>query len=162
MSSRLVVMTFDDESDASALLGDLRKVAHGGQLHLTDTAVVHKNIDGKVHVDSELSTGTEIGPVVGTAFGSLLFFMFPVVGTFGGAALGGWVGSKVEHGIDKEFVQEVRESLKPGGSTLCLMASSDDPEPVLVVMRHYHGEVHLRTLKLEVEQALHGSGGSTT
>lgn len=164
MSSRLVVMTFDNESDASTLLGDLRQVAHVGQLHLTDTAIVRKDLDGKVHVDNEMSTGTEVGAIAGSVFGSLLLLMFPVAGMVGGAALGGWLGSKIDHGVDGKFVNDVRDSMKPGGSALFLMASSGDPEAVLAVMRRYRGEVYQTTLKPEVEQALrdalHGPEGT--
>jgi uncharacterized membrane protein len=77
----LVVVTFDIESDAREALHALRALEKEGVLHLTDTAVVAKDLDGKVHVKNEWSSGTEIGAVVGGAVGLLTSFFFPVAGT---------------------------------------------------------------------------------
>ncbi len=154
MDTRLVAMIFDDETEASAVLDDLRKVAWRGQLHLTDTAILHKDADGKAHLKNEMSTGTEVGAVTGALAGGLLFLMVPVVGQIAGVAVGAWVGSKLNTGVESALVKEVTETLQPGQSALFLIVSSGDPDAVLEALQGRHGHVYQTTLKPEVEAAL--------
>src|SRR4026209_2784047 len=100
MDTRLVAMIFDSENEASPVLVDLRNTARQGHLHLTDTAIVRKDADGKTHVKNEVSTGTEVGAVTGALAGGLLFLMVPVVGQIAGVAIGGWLGSRANTGVE--------------------------------------------------------------
>jgi uncharacterized membrane protein len=154
MDTRLVAMIFDSESEASSVLDDLRKVAWKGQLHLTDTAIVRKDADGKTHVKNEMSTGTEVGAAAGALAGGLLFLMVPVVGQIAGVAVGGWIGSRANTGVETALVKEVTETLQPGQSALFLIVSSGDPDAVLATLQGHHGHVYQTTLKPEVEAAL--------
>jgi uncharacterized membrane protein len=155
METRLVAMTFDSETEASEVLTDLRQVAWLGQLHLTDTAVVSKDLDGKTHVKNEASTSTEIGAVSGAVAGGLLLLLVaPGIGQIAGAAVGGWIGSRRHSGVEADLVNEVTESLKPGQSALFLMISSGDPDAVLASLEGRHGHVYQTTLRPEVEAAL--------
>jgi uncharacterized membrane protein len=154
MDTRLVAMIFDSEIEASAVLEDLRKVARRGQLHLTDTAIVQKDADGKPHVKNEMSTGAEVGALTGALAGGLLFLMVPVVGQIAGVAVGSWVGTKFHTGVETALIKEVTETLQPGQSALFLIVSSGDPDAVLDALRGRHGHVYQTTLKPEVEAAL--------
>src|SRR5215203_5134145 len=121
METRLVAMTFDSETEARAVLDDLRNIAWRGQMHLTDTAIVRKDADGKTHVINEVSTGVEVGALTGAVVGGLLLLMIPGVGQIAGAAVGGWIGTKHHTGVEADLVKEVTEGLEPGQSALLLM-----------------------------------------
>jgi uncharacterized membrane protein len=154
MDTRLIAMIFDSENEASAVLDDLRKIARRGHLHLTDTAIVRKDADGKTHVKNEVSTGTEVGAVTGALAGGLLFLMVPVVGQIAGVAIGGWLGSRANTGVETALVKEVTVTLQPGQSALFLIVSSGDPDAVLATLQGRHGHVYQTTLRPEVEAAL--------
>ena len=154
MGTRLVAMIFDSESEAASVLEDLRKVAWKGQLHLTDTAIVRKDADGKAHVKNEMSTGAEVGALTGAVAGGLLLLMAPGFGHIAGAAVGGWIGTKFDTGVESALVKEVTETLQPGQSALFLIISSGDPDAVLASLQGRHGHVYQTTLNPEVEAAL--------
>jgi uncharacterized membrane protein len=154
MDTRLVAMIFDSESEASSVLDDLRKVAWKGQLHLTDTAIVRKDADGNAHVKNEMSTGVEVGALTGAVAGGLLFLMLPGVGQIAGAAVGGWIGTRFDTGVESALVKEVTETMTPGQSALFLMISSGDPDAVLASLQGRHGHIYQTTLRPEVEAAL--------
>ena len=61
--SDLVVITFTTQDAGLAALKHIRDVEHASGLTLSDTAVVEKDADGKVHVKNEVSSGTEVGAV---------------------------------------------------------------------------------------------------
>jgi uncharacterized membrane protein len=80
--------------------------------------------------------------------------MIPAVGQIAGAAVGGWIGSRLHSGVEADLVKEVTEVLKPGQSALFLIVSSGDPDAVLASLQGHHGHVYQKTLRPEVEEAL--------
>ena len=128
----------------------------GGRLRLTDTAVVARDLDGKVHVKNEWSSGAKIGAVAGGFLGLLTSFLFPVVGTAAGAAAGAWLGSTFDTGVDGAFVGDIGRSLRPGRSALFLMIGEADPAALRAALEPYAGQGHVlqMTLSSEREEAL--------
>jgi uncharacterized membrane protein len=154
--ANLVVITFDLESEAHDALRAMRRLEKEGVLHLTDTAVVEKDVNGHVHVKNEWSAGTEIGAVAGGFLGLLTSFFFPVVGTVAGAAAGGWIGSTFNTGVDGAFVEDVSRSLRPGRSALFLMIGGADPAALRAALEPYAGQGHVlqTSLSAEMEESL--------
>ncbi len=152
----LLVLTFDVESEARDALRAMRGLEGAGVLHLTDTAVVAKDLDGKVHIKNEWSSGTEFGAVVGGLAGLLTSFFFPVAGVAVGAVAGGWIGSTFNTGVDGEFVRDVRESLQPGRSALFLMIGEANPAALRAALQPYAGQGHVlqTSLSSEMEEAM--------
>ena len=155
--SQFVAITFDAADQALAALGSVRALEKEGKLHLKDTAVVTKDSDGKVSVKNEASSGTETGAVVGGIVGAMLFFIFPVAGILGGAAIGALVGRAVSPGVDGGFVKEVADDLPAGGSALFLLIKDGDIGLLIGSMRRYEGRVKQTTLDEEAEKALEES-----
>ncbi len=151
--AQLLVLTFDDERDAAAVLRSVRQIERDGRLHLQDTALVSKDADGKVHVKNEVSSATEIATVGGALLGPLLMFMFPLVGIVVGAAGGALVGRFLDRGIDSGFVDEVKRELKPGQSALFLLGDGE-PDAIQAVLRGHKGRVHQTTVSPELEAEL--------
>jgi uncharacterized membrane protein len=156
--SNLIAITFDGQQQAGEALRALRQIERRGQLHLTDTAVVSKDADGRVHTKNELDSGVELGiGVVGT-LGLLISVAFPVAGIAGGLAGGAWAGSKIHAGIDREFLARLRNDLRPGTSALLLMVAEVKPRAIPEIreaMRPLHGAVYDTTLSPEAQQVLH-------
>ena len=146
--SDLVVIAFTTQDAGLAALKHIRDVEHATGLSLSDTAVVEKDADGKVHVKNEVSSGTEIGAVGGGLLGLLLgVVFFPVLGI--GAAIGHSVGSHVDQG----FVKDVQAELTPGTSALFAVVNSN-PGALVTAVQGFQGKVYQTTLDTELEESL--------
>ena len=155
--SNLIAITFDDPRQASEALEALRKIEHRGLLHLTDTAVLRKDADGRVHTNKELDSGVELGIGVAGTLGLLVAIAFPVAGVAAGLAGGAWAGSKMHLGVDKNFMESLQNALRPATSALLLMVDKVKPEAVPDVrqaMQPLHGTVYETTLPPDAEQRL--------
>jgi uncharacterized membrane protein len=151
--NQLIVLTFDTADAAKETLKSVRQVEHDGRLSLKDTAVVTKAADGKVHVDNEVSSATEICTVTGAILGPLLMFMFPIAGIAIGAGAGALIGRMLDQGVDGKFVKELKEGLQPGQSALFLVGTGDSTALVSAVRGH-KGKVFQTTVSSELEEEL--------
>jgi uncharacterized membrane protein len=146
--SKLIAITFDGPQQASEALRAIREIERRGRVHLTDTAVVTKDADGRVHTKNELDSGVELGiGVVGT-LGLLVGIAFPVAGVAAGLVGGAWAGSKIHAGIDKKFVESLRTDLRPETSAL-LLAVADQPPAIPEIheaMLPFNGTVYTQHL----------------
>jgi uncharacterized membrane protein len=152
--SNLVVITFDNETDAGAALKSLRSIEKLGQLSIEDTAVVVKDQSGKVKVQNEVSGAVETGAVVGGSLGLLLSFMFPVAGIAIGAGGGALVAKFLNTGVDGDFVKDMKEELKPGTSALFVVGRGSNHVVVLQALEPFKGTVYQTTLPPELEDEL--------
>jgi uncharacterized membrane protein len=150
----LVVMTFDNETDAGNVMSSLRGLEKQGQMSIEDTAVLVKDQTGKLRVDNEASGATETGAVVGGSLGLIMSFMFPVVGIVVGAAGGALVGKLLERGVDGNFVKDVGEELQPGTSALFITGRGSNHEAVLRALEPYKGRLYQTNLSSELEDEL--------
>src|SRR3954466_3975637 len=128
--SDLIVLMFNDEYQASSAMSALRELEKNQAIAFEDTAVISKDQTGKVTVKNEVSSATETGAVVGASLGLLVTAFFPVVGIAIGALGGAGVGALLGEGVDRKFVTEVTEALKPGTSALFLLIKHAVPAVV--------------------------------
>lgn len=150
--SYIVVNIFDHENDASGVHDYLREA---NLIDLNDSAVVHKDHDGKVHIKNETYLGKRIGIIGGGALGLLIAgVMFPVAGLALGALAGGLLGKKVSQEIDSKFVKDVSEQLTPGSSALFIIVRSETPDETLETMKKYKGKLYYTALPAETEEKL--------
>jgi uncharacterized membrane protein len=152
--SDLIVVTFDNVEDAAKLRADLRKLEHDGRLSLNDAAVIEKDAAGKVHIQDEIDTGIKMGALTGGLLGMLLSFMFPIVGLVIGVGGGAMVGKLMDMGVDKNFIKDVTEALKPGASAIFVIIGKGDPTAALATIRPYEGTLYQTTLPSELESEL--------
>ena len=149
--SDLVVILFDAEADAAAALSTIRSVEKGGGIHLTDTAVITKDLTGNVHMKNEFSTDAESGAVIGAVLGLIL----PGIGSIIGAAAGAFIGSKMgDTAIDGAFEKSVAEALEPDMSALFLMTDGGDPAALAGALEPYEGHVFQTTLSQDFQDEL--------
>jgi uncharacterized membrane protein len=152
--SDLIVTTFDNVDDAKNLRAELRKLEREGMLGLDDAAVITKESDGKVRVHDEVDKSVVFGALAGGLLGTVLSFMFPIAGLVIGLGGGALVGKLMDMGVDKKFIQDVTESLKPGTSALFILVSGGDITNVLAAIRPYQGTLYQTTLPTDLENEL--------
>jgi uncharacterized membrane protein len=151
--SQLIVVSFDDMEQAQQVLDTLKKQLSQGTVKIDDAAVIVKDESGKVKVKNQADTGVKWGAFGGGVLGVLLAgIFFPLAGIAIGAAAGALIGKSLNLGVDKKFVQDVTESLKPGSSALFVIGSGN-PAVVRAAFEPYKGTLLQTTLDTEgVEQ----------
>ncbi len=152
----LIVMTFDNVDEAGKVRESLAQRDIRNLVSLDDSAVIVKDADGKVKVKNEIDRGVKVGVAGGGLLGLFVGFMFggPIGAAVVGAAGGAVVGSLTDLGIQKSFVKEVSESLKPDSSALFLIVRNANPNAVVAALRPYKGEVYHTSLPTEAEETL--------
>ena len=155
MTTRLIVMLFENKDDAHNVLRDLKKLETEGQIEIDDFAIVVKDINGKVAVDKTAAYGAKKGALVGGLLGLLLAgLFFPLAGIAIGAGGGALIGKMSQLGIDKEFIQEVVDKLTPGSSALFVTGERGAAEVAIRAIDPYKGTVYHTNLDEEVEEQL--------
>jgi uncharacterized membrane protein len=152
--NQLVVIAFDHFDDARAALRSLRGLEAEGRIRFEDTALIERDPDGTVHVKNEVSGTTETAAVIGAAIGGFVGFLFPLLGVAIGAAAGTAIGATLQTGVEGTFVDDVKESLRPGRSALFLVIKESDADATIAALRRFRGDVLQSTLTSEAEDAL--------
>jgi uncharacterized membrane protein len=152
--NQLLVVAFDHFDDARTAMARLRSLEREGRIRFEDTAIVERDPDGTTHVKNEVSGTTETATVLGAAIGTIVSFAFPLVGLALGAAAGAAIGAALDRGVSPRFVDDVKETLKPGRSALFLVVKEADLDAVLATLREFRGDVIQTTLPTETEEAL--------
>lgn len=153
--SELIVLTFEDTEQAGLVLEALKKVDHSGYLKIDDAAVVVKDESGKIHVKNQTDTGVKWGAFGGGMLGLILASVFfPLAGLAVGVIGGALIGKSLDMGVDKKFVKDVTETLKPGTSVLFVLGSSSNPAAVAGAFRPFQGTIYQTTLPTEAVEQL--------
>jgi uncharacterized membrane protein len=150
----IVVLTFDNMEDAGKVRESLRKLEKEGQLSLDDAAVVVKDEKGKIQVKGQMDRGVGVGMVGGGLLGLLLMGIFPVGGIILGVLAGAGIGASLGLGVDKKFVKQIQEELKPGMSALFILSRQSNPAAVVAAVSPYSGHVYQTSLSPEDEATL--------
>ena len=153
--SHILVITFEDEDQAPKVLESLKSLQSSGNLNLDDASVIVKNADGKVHVKGMVEKGVKAGSIVGGAFGLLVGgLLFPIAGLALGVAGGALVGKTFETGVDKKFIQDVRDSLTPSTSAILFIVSSENIGLLIQALEPYSGKIYQSSFDSEAEEEL--------
>jgi uncharacterized membrane protein len=158
----LIAIGYPDETTAAEAAAEVHRLADELIIQPDAVASIVCDKEGKYHVSTShhpVSGGASWGMFWGFFFG-ILFFV-PVLGMAVGAGLGAMFGKLEKSGIDKEFIRQVREMLKPGTSALFLVIEKVTPDKAVEAMSQFGGTVLKSSLSKETEQdlqdALHGS-----
>jgi uncharacterized membrane protein len=152
--SSLVVITFDNPDEAHELRLQLKELQKEGQINVEDSAVIRKDENGKIHVVNEVDKTVMGGAAVGGLLGMLLFILFPVAGIALGAAGGALIGSTLDRGVDKKFVKQVSEELKPNSSALFMVTNEANVTAAVAALRQHTGKLYQTNLSPEAEDEL--------
>ena len=153
--SHILVITFEDETQAMSVLQSLKSLQHQGLLNLNDAAVIVKNAEGKVTVKNMTESGVKIGAISGGAIGLIIAgFLFPVAGILLGAAGGALIGKFFNTGVDQGFVKEVRDALEPGSSAILFVVSSENVGLLITSLEPYSGKIYQSSFDSEAEDGI--------
>jgi uncharacterized membrane protein len=159
--STLIVIGYEDETTADSAWTKLKQAESDYIVDLDNAAVIIHHADGKFDVHTGyniVSTQTTWGFFWGALFG-LLFFV-PIFGMAIGAGMGVIMGVIEKSSIDKQFIEKVRDQVKPGTSALFMVLHDATPDKFMAAIEPFGGTVLQTSLSDEDEkkfqEALHG------
>jgi uncharacterized membrane protein len=153
--SQWIVIVFDKEEEAHAVREEVRKLENTGDLSLDDAQVISRDADGKIHSKGQIDRGVGIGAVGGGLIGLLLVgLFFPVAGILVGALAGAGLGKMAGLGVDKKFIKEVQEAVKPGTSALFLVVRHANFAALRAMLQPHEGSIYQTSISPEDEETL--------
>ena len=158
----LIAIAYPDETTAAAAQVEAEHLAADLIIQPDAIASIVRTKDGKFKVSTNhhaVAGGATWGMFWGLLFG-MLFFV-PFLGMAIGAGLGSLLGKLQKDTVDQEFIEQVREAMKPGTSALFLVVEKVTPDKATAALSKYGGTVLKSSLSKEAEghlqEALHGS-----
>jgi uncharacterized membrane protein len=159
MASNIVVLGFDSQYGAEAMLGDVGRWQEEGLIEVEDAVIAFANPDSRVEIRqthrSEKGKFVLRGGGVGLVAGALLGG--PILGLVAGLTAGALKGKrkdKKEPGLDEEFVKEVSTWVRAGRSALFLLVKQANAEELRVKLRPLKATILTTTLPPERERDL--------
>jgi uncharacterized membrane protein len=151
----ITAITFEDMEQGPRLRDSLKDLERRGLLSLDDAAVILRDEEGKFKVHGQMDRGVKTGAGVGAAIGLLLgSIFFPIGGIVLGALAGAGVGASTNLGIDKKFIQDVKDTMPNGSSAIIIYARGGDPNALRAAVEPFHGHVYQTTLESGDEDTL--------
>lgn len=153
--STLVVIEYDDLFKAEEVRLSLMKLRKDYLIDLEDAVVAVKDQKGKVRLHQAVNL-TTTGALTGGFWGILIgmIFLNPLLGMAMGAAAGAVSGALTDVGINDKFMKDLAENMKPGSSTLFVLARKVTPDKVLDEIKGTGGKVLQTSLSHEDEAKL--------
>ena len=141
---RLAAISFSDDLKAVEFMTAVTRLARDGKLSLHDAVFVVKTEDGKTYVreTKDLQPGqTAIGAALWSGlFGLLLGGPVGMLVAGGiGAGAGAVTAKVVDIGVTDDFVEQLREMVQPGTTTVAVLADHVDAEAVLTELQRFEG-----------------------
>ena len=159
--SDLVVVAFDNDTDAERLQADMKRLQKEHVVTLEDAAIVIRKADGKVKVKQSTSL-VGAGALGGAFWGLLIGLLFQAMwwGLAIGTVLGALRGKFTDIGIDDKFIKEVGETIEPGHSAIFLLIRESTPDRMIDELKGYRGTVLKTSLSKDDETKLREAFGA--
>ncbi|GAA2273069.1 hypothetical protein GCM10010149_13950 [Nonomuraea roseoviolacea subsp. roseoviolacea] len=152
----LIAIAYPDRAAAELAERHAREADAEGALQVEDLVVMTRDEDGTVQV-RQGGPGVGMAVTGGAVWGGVigLLLLAPLFGMAVGAVAGGviWKSAFGDAGVTREFVDELRQGLPPGGAALILLVRDLEPEGVLPRLRQ-HGRLIRTSLGPEAEAQL--------
>jgi uncharacterized membrane protein len=159
--SELIVFAFSNEKGASEMDETIQRLKKEQLITLDDAAIVVRNHDGKVKVKQAVNL-VGAGAFGGAFWGMLigLLFWMPWLGLAIGAITGAISGKLSDYGINDDFINEVSQTIEPGGSALFMLVSNWTEDKVLDQLSKFNAKVVRTSLSEEDESKLKAAFGA--
>ena len=159
--SELVVVAFDNATEADKLLDKLGKLEKEHLIALDDAAVVIRKANGKVKVKQAHGL-VGAGAMGGAFWGMLIGLLFwaPWLGLAIGAVSGALAGKLSDVGIDDKFIKDVGSQIKEGHSAAFLLIGEGTPDKLMDEISGFNGTVLKTSLSKENEEKLKAAFGA--
>jgi uncharacterized membrane protein len=110
---QVVVAAFANQQGADDALKDLEEAQEHGLITIRDVAIVQRDGQGNVHIESTQHHATGRGAVIGGVAGAIVGLLTGPVGwaTGGGAVVGALASRLRESGFPKERLEKVADCL---------------------------------------------------
>jgi uncharacterized membrane protein len=164
---RLAAISFDDDLRAVEFMTAITRLARDHKLSLHDAVFVVKDADGRTHIreTKDLQPGSTaltaglwsglLGLLLGGPVGML------IAGGVGAGA-GAVTAKLVDVGVTDEFVAQLREMVRPGTTTVAVLADAVDTDAVLAELHRFAGARYVAgNLPLAGIQAVREALGDT-
>ncbi|MFN2240700.1 MAG: DUF1269 domain-containing protein [Anaerolineae bacterium] len=139
----LVAVAFDAPDDASHALQFVEQFRKKGTLKILNAAVLVKDAEGNVAVkdtrDIDAKKGRRLGAVTGGLIGLLGGPVGMVVGALAGAGAGGVAGKTIDLGFSEQFLEGLKQYLKPNTSALIVLVEHSYYEQLSEVIAEEEG-----------------------
>jgi uncharacterized membrane protein len=154
--SQLVVITFDDVSQAEGLYEELVALDKKKVMSLDDAVFVSKNAEGKLEVDEKFHHEKRTGTVKGAALGTVVGLMVggPLLGLAGGALVGRLVGKRMDLGIDEGTIKSVADDLENDHTALFVLGSTAHTASVIGAFSKFNGKIVQATIEPDAQAKL--------
>ncbi len=154
--NKIIVAVFNTDSDAYKGVDALRELHTKGDISLYNSAVLVKDITGKV----EVKQSTDEGPI-DSAFGLLTGSMVGLLGGPVGVAIGASIGSMTgllfdlgRAGVSLDFINEVSEVLIPGTSAILAEVDEEWVTPINSTLSQFDALILRRPRSEVIEDQL--------
>jgi uncharacterized membrane protein len=140
----LVAIGYPDETTAEAARQTVQRLESDLVIQSDQVAAISRDSAGKYHVTTTHGGSTTSGGAVWGGFWGLLFgllFFIPIAGLAIGAGFGALFGHLGKNMIDKEFQEQVRDTVKPGTSALFMIIEQATPDKAIAALQGYGGKV---------------------
>lgn len=159
--SELIVLGFENETDAESFGAKLAQLQQDLIINLKDAAMVVRDLDGKPHVKH----GTDIVGVgaLGGAFWGMLFgllFFVPFLGLAIGAGMGALFGKIGKTGVDREVLSRMGDAVPPGKAGWFLIIDKMTEDKFLAAVEGTRATVVRTSLSEAQEQELKEAFGA--
>lgn len=154
--SQLIVVTFEDATQAQGLYEELASLDKKKIIKLSDAVFVSKNDDGEYEVDEkkhhEKKTGTFRGGFSGLLVGLVLGG--PIIGLAGGALIGRLIGKKMDLGVDQGTIDSIAADLDSGHTALFIYGTAQHAATVIDAFKKFQGKIISTTVDEEMQERL--------
>ena len=152
----LTALKFSEAEGAKTMLEKVSDLQSQRLIKVLDAAIVSwpqgKKKPKTRHLADMAGTGALSGAFWGMLFG--MIFFVPFFGMAVGAAMGALAGSFSKYGIDENFVEQVREKVTEGTSSLFLLTSDAVRDKVIDALKGVEFEIIASNLSKEQEEEL--------
>jgi len=158
----LVAVAFDGPEDASRALKFVEQRQKQGVLKILNAAVLVKDAAGNVTVkdtrDIDPKKGRRLGVVTGGLIGLVGGPVGAVVGALAGAGAGSVAGAKIDFGFSEEFLNGLKQYLKPDTSGLIVLVEHEYHQQLSEVIAEEKGVLFRQTLTDKLVEKLLAAG----
>ncbi|SCX22232.1 MULTISPECIES: DUF1269 domain-containing protein [Agrobacterium] len=161
--AELVVIGFDDLTEAENVLSRLRGLGKEYLIDLEDAVVVTRDNERKIDIKQSFNLtalGASSGMLSGVIWGGLigLLFLNPLaglaIGGVVGAGTGALAGSLSDYGIDDDFIKSLGETIPLNSSALFILIRKVQPDKVMAELQDVRGRLLKTSLSPQQESKL--------
>jgi uncharacterized membrane protein len=146
----LVAVAFDAPEDAGRALQFTDQFRKKRTLKILNAAVLVADAEGKVSVEDTQDIDPKKGRLLGAVTGGLIGLaggpVGAVVGALAGAGAGGMAGKKIDLGFSEQFLDGLKQYLKPNTSALVVLVEHGYYEQLSDVIAEEEGVFFRQTL----------------